>query len=98
MNPFSRIAVCGLISQYNGEPYAMKNIRSVLINRVRMQGFIVFDHLPRWPVALQELREHVACGRIKYRESIAEGLRQAPSAFIGLLQGKNFGKQIVKLI
>lgn len=98
MNPFSRIAVCGLISQYNGEPYALKNIRSVLVNRIKMQGFIVFDHLPRWPEALKELRGHVASGRIRYRESVAEGLRQAPSAFIGLLQGKNFGKQIVKLI
>jgi NADPH-dependent curcumin reductase CurA len=52
MNAFSRIAVCGLISQYNSEPHAMKNIGSVLINRIKMQGFIVSEHMERWPVAL----------------------------------------------
>jgi len=98
MNPFSRIAVCGLISQYNSEPYGMKNIGSVLINRIKMQGFIVSEHLPRWPVALKELGTEVAAGRIKYRESVAHGLRKAPEAFIGLLKGQNFGKQVVKLI
>ena len=98
MNAFSRIAVCGLISQYNSAPYPMKNIGSVLINRIRMQGFIVSEHLPRWPVALQELAGHVASGRIKYRESVAQGLEQAPAAFIGMLKGENFGKQLVKLI
>ncbi|MEK7736934.1 MAG: NADP-dependent oxidoreductase [Pseudomonadota bacterium] len=98
MNPFSRIAVCGLISQYNSAPYPMKNIGSVLMNRIKMQGFIVSEHLPRWPVALQELAAHVASGRIKYRESVAQGLEQAPAAFIGMLKGQNFGKQLVKLI
>ncbi len=97
MNPFSRIAVCGLISQYNSEPHPMKNIGSVLMNRIKMQGFIVSEHLERWPVALQELGEHVAAGRIKYRETVAVGLRSAPAALIGLLRGQNFGKQIVKL-
>ncbi|HUW36227.1 MAG TPA: NADP-dependent oxidoreductase [Rhodocyclaceae bacterium] len=98
MNPFSRIAVCGLISQYNSEPQPMKNIGSVLMNRIKMQGFIVSEHPQRWPVALQELGEAVAAGRIKYRETVAEGLRRAPAALIGLLKGQNFGKQIVKLI
>ncbi len=97
MNPFSRIAVCGLISQYNSEPHPMKNIGSVLMNRIKMQGFIVSEHLERWPAALQELGEHVAAGRIKYRETVAVGLRSAPAALIGLLRGQNFGKQIVKL-
>lgn len=97
MNPFSRIALCGLISQYNSEPYPMKNIGSVLMNRIKMQGFIVSEHLPRWPAALKELGEQVASGRIKYRETVARGLRQAPAALIGLLRGQNFGKQIVKL-
>ncbi len=99
MNPFGRIAVCGLISQYNAtEPYRVQNIQSVLINRLKMQGFIITDHLPRWPGALKELAQKVREGRIKYRESIAQGLENAPSAFIGLLAGKNFGKQLVKLI
>ncbi|MCM2288957.1 MAG: NADP-dependent oxidoreductase [Sulfuritalea sp.] len=97
MNPFSRIAVCGLISQYNSAPYPMQNIGAVLINRIKMQGFIVSDDLTRWPPALKEIAGHVAAGRIKYRESVANGLANAPSAFISLLKGGNFGKQLVKL-
>ena len=97
MNPFSRIAVCGLISQYNSEPYPIKNIGAVLINRIKMQGFIVSDDLSRWPPALKEISGHVAAGRIKYRESVAKGLGAAPAAFISLLKGGNFGKQLVKL-
>ena len=97
MKPFSRIALCGLISQYNGAPYPMQNIRAVLINRIRMQGFIVFDDLSRWPPALEELTGHVASGRIKYRESVADGLAAAPAALISLLKGGNFGKQLVRL-
>jgi len=76
----------------------MQNIGSVLINRIKMQGFIVSDDLSRWPPALKELAGHVASGRIKYRESVAEGLASAPAAFISLLKGGNFGKQLVKLI
>ena len=98
MNAFSRIALCGLIAQYNTEPYPMKNIGSVLINRIKMQGFIVSEHMERWPQALQELGQGVASGRIKYRETVAQGLENAPKAFIGLLKGANLGKQLVKLI
>ena len=98
MNAFSRIAVCGLIAQYNTEPYPMKNVGSVLMNRIRMQGFIVSEHMERWPTALQELGQGVATGKIKYRETVAQGLENAPKAFIGLLKGANLGKQLVKLI
>lgn len=99
MNPFGRIPVCGMISQYNAlEPYGVKNFRGVLMNRLKVQGFIVSDHLARWPAALEALGQWVREGRIKYRESIAQGLENAPAAFIGLLAGKNFGKQLVKLI
>lgn len=99
VNAFARIPLCGLVSQYNlAEPYAMKNIASLLVNRVRLQGFIVSDHLARWPAALKDLAQWVLEGRIKYRESVAEGLQNAPAAFIGMLAGKNFGKQLVKLI
>jgi NADPH-dependent curcumin reductase CurA len=97
MKPFSRIALCGLISQYNSAPWPLKNIGAVLINRIRMQGFIVTDDLSRWPPALRELGPLVASGRLKYRESIAEGLAAAPAALISLLKGGNFGKQLVKL-
>ena len=97
MNAFSRIALCGLIAQYNSEPYPMKNLGSVLVNRIRLQGFIVSDHLALWPRALQELAQGVAAGHIRYRETIAQGLENAPQAFIGLLKGANLGKQLVKL-
>jgi NADPH-dependent curcumin reductase CurA len=69
----------------------------VLVNRIRMQGFIVSDRLQLWPQALGELGEHVAAGRIKYRESVAQGLENAPRAFLGMLRGENLGKQLVKL-
>jgi hypothetical protein len=99
MNPFSRIAVCGLISQYSAEEqYGVKNLRSILVNRIRMHGFIVSDRMQLWPQALAELGEHVAAGRIKYRESVAQGLANAPHAFLGMLRGENFGKQLVKLV
>lgn len=96
-NAFSRIALCGLISQYNSDPYPIKNMRLILTNRVKLQGFVVSEHKNLWPVALKELAAHVIAGRIKYRESIAQGLENAPKAFISMLKGENFGKQLVKL-
>ena len=99
MNPFSRITVCGLVSQYNAtETYPMKNMHSVLVNRIRMQGFIVSDRMELWPRAIGELAGWLKAGRLRYRESVAHGLESAPSAFIGMLKGRNFGKQLVKLI
>jgi len=98
MNAFSRIAVCGLISQYNAtEPYGVKTVQSILTNRIKVQGFIVSDRMELWPKALAELAGWVAAGKIKYRETVTEGLENAPKAFIGLLKGENFGKQLVKL-
>jgi NADPH-dependent curcumin reductase CurA len=98
MNPFSRIAVCGLISQYNAtEPYGVRYFQSVLTNRIKVQGFIVSDRMELWPKALGELAGWVAGGKVKYRETVTEGLENAPRAFIGLLKGENFGKQLVKL-
>lgn len=98
-NPFSRIAVCGLVSQYNAtEPYGVKTFQAILMNRIKVQGFIVSDRLELWPPALKDLAEWVASGKLKYRETVAQGLENAPKAFIGLLKGQNFGKQLVKLI
>ena len=97
MNAFGRIALCGLIAGYNGEPIPIRNPTWFLISRLKLQGFIVSEHMDLWPRALAELAEHVASGRIKYRESIAHGLENAPAAFIGMLRGENFGKQLVKL-
>jgi NADPH-dependent curcumin reductase CurA len=98
INPHGRIALCGLISGYSGELQPLKNFRVFLTMRVLLQGFIVSEHMELWPQGLKELGELVASGRLTYRESVAQGLETAPDAFIGLLQGKNFGKQLVKLI
>jgi hypothetical protein len=99
MNPFGRIPLCGVISQYNAaQPYGVKNTRSLLINRIKLQGFLVFDYSARWPAAIEVLSQWVSEGKIKYRETVAAGLQSAPEAFIGMLAGKNFGKQIVNLI
>jgi len=98
MNPFGRIALCGLISGYNGQDISIHNVRALLVSRLEVRGFIVSDHMADWPQALTELGRGVATGKIKYRETIAEGLAAAPEAFVGLLQGRNFGKQLVKLV
>jgi NADPH-dependent curcumin reductase CurA len=98
MNLRSRIIVCGLISDYNStESYGVKMFRSILVNRIKVQGMIVFDWQERYPEANQALLELLAAGKLKYRESILEGLQRAPRGLIGLLKGENFGKQLVKL-
>ncbi|MEO9161943.1 MAG: NADP-dependent oxidoreductase [Casimicrobiaceae bacterium] len=99
MNRHSRVVICGLIAEYNAtEPYSYKRLRAVLSNRIRMQGMIVFDWKDRYGEALKGLGVYLAEGRLKYRESIVEGLDNAPRALIGLLKGENFGKQLVKIV
>ena len=98
MNVKSRIAVCGLISDYNAaEPYGVKMFRSILVNRIKVQGLIVFDWLERYPEGNKALQDLAAAGKLKTRESVLEGLEKAPQGLIGLLKGENFGKQLVKL-
>ena len=97
-NAFSRVAMCGMISGYNGAPIPMAAPQLILVNRMTVQGFIVSEHMKHWPEALKELGAGVASGKLKYRETVAKGLAAAPEAFIGLLKGKNFGKQLVKLV
>jgi NADPH-dependent curcumin reductase CurA len=98
LNDFARVAVCGLIASYEGAPTVLDNVGTLLITRSKIEGFIVSDHLALWPQALGELAGHVAEGRIRYRETIAQGLEKTPEAFIGMLKGRNFGKQLVKLV
>jgi NADPH-dependent curcumin reductase len=98
LNGFARIALCGLIAGYDGQDIPINNVRALLVSRVTLRGFIVSEHMEFWPQALKELAQGVASGQIKYRESVAHGLAAAPAAFIGLLSGKNFGKQVVKLV
>jgi NADPH-dependent curcumin reductase CurA len=97
-NAFSRIAMCGMISGYNGEPIPMSAPQLILVNRMKVEGFIVSEHMEVWPEALKELASLVATGKLKFRESISEGLASAPEAFLGLLKGRNFGKQLVRLV
>ncbi|MGQ0654386.1 MAG: NADP-dependent oxidoreductase [Betaproteobacteria bacterium] len=98
MNVKSRITVCGLISEYNAtEPYGVKMFRSILVNRIKVQGMIVFDWFDRYGEANQALLEMVSAGKLKYRESVLDGIEKAPAGLIGLLKGQNFGKQLIKL-
>ena len=96
-NAFARVALCGLIAGYNGEETPLRNTRFLLTNRMTLRGFIVTEHMEFWPQGLAELGMLVGTGKLKYRETIAPNLAAAPEAFIGLLQGRNFGKQLVKL-
>jgi NADPH-dependent curcumin reductase CurA len=98
MNAFSRMAVCGMIAGYDGKPIPMSYPQLILTNRMRVQGFIVSEHMEDWPEALKELGELVGSGKLRPRESVAQGIESAPEAFLGLLRGKNFGKQLVKLV
>ena len=97
MNAFGRVAMCGMIAGYDGQPVPLQNPALILVNRLRVEGFIVSEHMEVWPAALKELGTLVADGRIRYRESVAEGLENAPEAFLGLLKGRNFGKQLVRI-
>ena len=98
MNAFGRIAVCGMIAGYNGAPLPLTYPALILMSRLKVQGFIVSEHMEVWPEALKELGTLVATGKLRARESVAQGIEAAPEAFLGLLKGKNFGKQLVKLI
>ncbi|MFT3856249.1 MAG: NADP-dependent oxidoreductase [Aquabacterium sp.] len=98
MNAFGRIAMCGMIAGYDGQPLPMQNPALILVNRLKIEGFIVSEHPEVWPEATMELGTMVATGKMKFRESIAQGIASTPEAFLGLLKGKNFGKQLVKLV
>jgi NADPH-dependent curcumin reductase CurA len=98
MNAFGRIAFCGMIAGYDGKPIPMAAPALILMSRLKLEGFIVSEHMEYWPEALKELGSMVASGKLKYRETIAQGLASAPQAFMGLLKGANFGKQLVRLI
>ncbi len=98
MNAFGRIALCGMIASYDGSPMPLKKPALLLTQRLKVQGFIVSESPEAWSEALKQLGGLVAQNKLQYRETIAQGLENAPEAFLGLLKGKNFGKQLVKLI
>ncbi len=98
LNDFARIPVCGLIAQYNAAPPTPgPDMSSVLRKRLTLRGFIVWDFAARQADFLRDAGEWVRSGRLKYREDVVDGLENAPAAFLGLLQGKNFGKLLVKV-
>jgi len=94
----ARIPLCGMVSQYNAtESYGVHNLREIFNHRVTMRGFVISDHRDLWPAAAKELEQAYAAGELKSRETIAEGLENAPQAFIDMLKGGNIGKQIVRV-
>jgi NADPH-dependent curcumin reductase CurA len=102
MNVHGRIPVCGMIAWYGGSNIAPENQlpgmwRSILVKRLQVSGFIIFDHWDQYPAFLKDVAPKVAKGEVAYLEDIAEGLENAPDAFIAMLKGGNTGKQIVKL-
>jgi len=95
----ARIAICGQISQYNltKPDLGPRNLRFLLVKRARMEGFLVFDYAERYGEGLAQLGAWIGDGRLKYKEDVAEGIDNAPRAFLRLFTGENFGKQMVKL-
>jgi hypothetical protein len=99
INPGARIAVCGQISQYNlkkPEP-GPRWMGQLIVKQAKVQGFLVSGYAARFPEGLDELARWLKQGKLKYREDVAQGLESAPEAFIGMLRGKNEGKQLVQL-
>ena len=103
LNPFARMPVCGLIAQYNatelpaGPNRVPQLFRAVLTKRLMIRGFIVTDFAAHFNDFIRDVPQWIKEGRIKYREDIADGLENAPAAFMGLLKGRNFGKQLVRV-
>ena len=98
LNDFARMVMCGMISEYNDrEPRPGPNLGAVVRKRIRIQGFIVSDQRQRYEEFRAVAAPLVKSGQLKYREDIVDGLERAPEAFIGLLQGRNFGKLLVRL-
>lgn len=97
INPHAKIALCGLIAGYEGEALAITQVRQLLSMRVNLQGFLITEHLDIWPQAINELVNQIADDKLKYTETIVQRLEAAPGALMGLLQGRNLGKQLVKL-
>jgi len=98
-NPFARFALCGMIAQYNSEtlPPGPRNIYTVLTKSLTLQGFIVTNHLDLMLDFTRDVTQWIAEGRMKWRETVLDGLENAPKAFIGIFAGENFGKMLVKI-
>ncbi|CAB4283975.1 unnamed protein product [Prunus armeniaca] len=96
MRPHGQISVCGLISHYNlNQPQGFSNLLSLIYNRIRMEGFVVFDYFHLYPNFLDMVIPYIREGKIVYLEDITQGLESAPAALVGLFSGRNVGKQVV---
>lgn len=97
--PFARFALCGMISQYNstGEMYGVKNLIAAVGKSLRLEGFIVSNHFQHLPEFLQDMSGWINEGKLKWTETIDEGIENAPGAFLKLFKGENTGKMLVKL-
>jgi NADPH-dependent curcumin reductase CurA len=94
-----RVAACGSISRYNDVQSAAgpRNMFMVVTKRLKLQGYIISDHYDRFPEFLEQAQGWVRDGRLRYRETVIEGIENAPRAFLGLLRGENIGKMLVKV-
>ena len=97
LNDFSRVAICGLIASYEGPLTTLPDMRIFLIKRFKIEGFIAGDHAALWPEAIRELVSLAVAKKLTWRETIRDGLENAPQALIDLLHGQNFGKMLVKI-
>ncbi|HTR13452.1 MAG TPA: NADP-dependent oxidoreductase [Roseiarcus sp.] len=97
LNNFARVAICGLIASYEGAPTVIPDMRIFLVKRIKVEGFIQSDHPDLRPQAISELVGHAAAGRLKWRETIRDGLENAPQALVDLLHGENFGKMLIRV-
>jgi len=103
LNVGARVPLCGLIAWYNlakppaGVDRTPALLSTVLRRRITIQGFIIFDHYRRFPAFVRDMREWLRAGRVRYREEVIEGLESAPRGLIGLLEGENFGKRVVRV-
>jgi NADPH-dependent curcumin reductase CurA len=99
LNQKARVVVCGQIDQYNAEktPQGPRLLWHLIVKRARVEGFLVLDYVERYREAQQEIAKWLAEGKIQYRETIVDGLENAPKAFIGLFRGENLGKQLVRV-
>ena len=99
INEKARVVVCGQIDQYNATrpPRGPRILWHLIVKRARVEGFLVFDFADRYPKGQQQMGEWIQAGKIKYRETVVDGLENAPKAFIGLFSGENTGKQLVRL-
>jgi len=98
LNDFARMVMCGMVAEYNDvDPRPGPNLMSVVRKRLKIQGFIVSDQWQRFAEYRAMAAPLLKSGELKYREDIVESLERAPEAFVGLLQGRNFGKLVVRL-